>query len=97
MVTPGGQPGASDLFLWSTSVGSHKGRANDISHLPGWICSLEQTAQPQGKLMLAMKADEGGRKAGHTDAGFRGLFCVQKLRAWDLGTSRGIIFFIFCL
>ena len=89
---------ALELQTWfsgGANVGGHKGRANCISQLPDWIYSLEQTSQSWRKLVLTVEPDVGG-KAGHGEARLLGLFCVQKVRAWNLDISYGMIFLVFC-
>lgn len=43
--------GLQTCFSGGTNIGGHKGRANHIQYLPDWICSLEQTSEPRGKLL----------------------------------------------
>ena len=83
-------------FSQGTNIGRHNRRVNCISQLPDWICSLEESSQSWRKLGLAVESDMGG-KAGHGEARLLGLFCVQKVRAWNLNISCGMIFLMFCL
>ena len=93
-------PGAVPLGFRLVSLGCKhwqpQRKGHHISHLSDWICSLEQTSQPWEKLVLAVEADEGGGKAGGGEAKFLGLFCVQKLRTWDLDTSCEMSFSFAC-
>lgn len=78
--------GLQTSFSGSANIGSHKGRTHYISLIPDWICSQEQTSQPRGKLALAVEADEEGRKAGHREARFLGLFLHPEAK--NLGFGR---------